>query len=71
MKTSAYALPTGQIVRLHDHCASEVESYQMGDGSIVQAVRVDGEGEQAEIAAWKKAKLLRSNRGRRGPGTER
>ena len=51
--TNRYALPTGEIVVLHDHCRALGERFQLKGGAFVTAVRVDGEGDAAEIAAWK------------------
>lgn len=46
---SSYALPSGQIVTLPEHCADAAERFTLATGELVWAVRV-GDGDPAAAA---------------------
>jgi hypothetical protein len=44
---NGYCLPSGLIVSLPAHCVDPIERFQIKDGSLVWAVRVDNDDEAA------------------------
>ncbi len=52
---NAYALPSGEVVNLPEHCRADAERFTLRDGSVVWAARV-GSG-SPEAAARLAARL--------------
>jgi hypothetical protein len=42
MNANRYALPSGEIVNLPEHCTADIERFQLRNRMIVWAVRIDG-----------------------------